>query len=182
MEEANTIGTAWLQARLVGGDEGIAIAGFIEDYAKVRLAYTTAQTAKEELPLITSTGTVQNQIWQALQRLARRNPTPVTSTLIKSVNDMFDAASAQRFAFESRVPASIAWILIDGALLTVGAVGYHLGLSGYRQVLLMMLLLAMWTGGIALIADLNRPRAGAIRVDASPLLWQLQSFQSPPAL
>jgi hypothetical protein len=37
----------------------------------------------------------------------------------------------------------------------------------------------MWAGGMALIADLNRPRIGAIRVDPAPLVWTIQSFERP---
>ena len=181
VQEANTIGTAWLRAGLIGGDEGKALAGLIEDYAKVRLDYTQAETVADEPPYLAATGTMQNRIWQSVQEAARRTPTPITATLVNAVNDMFDASLVQRFAFESRVPISLSWVLLDGALLTIGAVGYHLGLSGVRQVVLTALLLAMWSGGLVLIVDLNRPRVGSIRADPAPLIWTIQGFQSPPA-
>ena len=47
-----------------------------------------------------------------------------------------------------------------GSLLAIGAMGYHLGVSGARQVVLTSLLLVMWAGGMVLIADLNRPASG----------------------
>jgi len=34
----------------------------------------------------------------------------------------------------------------------------------------------MWAGALMLIADMNQPRAGAIRVDPAPLLWTIQGF------
>jgi hypothetical protein len=39
-------------------------------------------------------------------------------------------------------------------------------------------MLAMWTGGLLLIVDLNRPRVGLIRVDPAPLVWTVQGFGS----
>jgi hypothetical protein len=70
-------------------------------------------------------------------------------------------------------------MLMAGSLLAIGAMGYHLGASGSRQVVLTWLLLVMWAGGMVLIADLNRPRIGAIRVDPAPLIWTVQSFSQP---
>ena len=63
-----------------------------------------------------------------------------------------------------------------GSLLAIGAMGYHLGVSGARQVVLTSLLLVMWAGGMVLIADLNRPRVGVILVDPAPLVWAIQGF------
>jgi hypothetical protein len=47
--------------------------------------------------------------------------------------------------------------------------GYHLGPAGSRQPVLTALLALMWTGGIVMTVDLNRPRFGAIRIEAAPL-------------
>jgi hypothetical protein len=73
-------------------------------------------------------------------------------------------------------------MLLCGALLAMGAMGYQFGLSGARHPVLVSLLLAMWTGGMALIMDLNQPRLGSIRVDPAPLVWTIQDFggSSPP--
>src|SRR5271165_7106529 len=43
LDEANTIGTAWLRTGLAG-TSGNAIAGLIEEYARARLAYLVAAT------------------------------------------------------------------------------------------------------------------------------------------
>jgi hypothetical protein len=48
-----------------------------------------------------------------------------------------------------------------------------------RYPVLAALLLAMWTGGMMLIVDLNRPRQGSIRVDPAPLIWTIQGFAAP---
>jgi hypothetical protein len=94
---------------------------------------------------------------------------------------MFESAVNEQFAFESRVPADLSWMLLAGSLLAIGAMGYHLGVSGSRQVVLTSLLLVMWAGGMVLIADLNRPRIGAIRVDPAPLRWILEDFSQAPS-
>ena len=62
VQEANTIGTAWLRARLVGADEGNAIAGLIEDYTRVRIEYTSAGLAGPVSDLIAKTGVLQTKM------------------------------------------------------------------------------------------------------------------------
>jgi hypothetical protein len=177
VQEANAIGTAWLRAHLAG-EEGPVLAGLIEDYAKVRLAYTTAGTLSAEPELIARTNILQTEIWAKAQAVAARAPTAVTATLINALNDMFDQSLAQRFAFESRVPPNLAWMLLVGSVLAIGAMGFQLGLNGARQVLLVALLLLMWAGAMMLIVDMNRPRIGGIRVNPAPLLWTIQGFGS----
>jgi hypothetical protein len=176
VQEANAISTAWLRSKLIASDEGPTITGLVEAFAKVELAYVSTDSFDAEPGLIARTNDLQAQMWQAAQTVARRDPSSITASLITALINMFDAAVAERFAFESRVPADLSWMLLAGSLLAIGAMGYHLGASGSRQVVLTALLLVMWAGGMVLIADLNRPRIGAIRVDPAPLIWTMQGF------
>jgi hypothetical protein len=180
--EANAIGTAWLRAGLVRGAEGPELRRLLEEYARLRLDYMQAgPNAEREAALNRATAAAQAAIWAPAQAAALRDPTPVMAGVIASLNDTFDAALSQRYAFESRVPAHILWLLLGGSVLAVGAVGGQLGLGPQRHLVLSVLLMAMWTGGMLLIVDLNRPRQGQIRVDAAPMIWTLQGFGPPAA-
>jgi hypothetical protein len=179
VQEANAIGTAWLRAKAVGGDQGLAIASLVEEVAKVELAFTVARSTEPEAELIARRGALQDQIWGLVGTVVQRQPSPVTTAMMTALNEMFDAELAERFAFDSRVPLTLSWMLICGALLAVGAMGYQFGLTGDRHPLLVSVLLVMWTGGMVLIADLNRPRLGTIRVDPAPLVWTIEGFTAP---
>jgi len=166
----------------VRGEEGRAIDELIEELAKVELAFTVARSTAPETSLLAPREALQDRIWGPVQTVARADPTSITTALVTALNEMFDSALAQRFAFDSRVPPKLSWMLLCGALLAVGAMGYQFGLTGARHPVLVALLLAMWTGGMMLIVDLNRPRLGAIRVDPAPLIWTIHGFAtaSPP--
>jgi hypothetical protein len=179
--EANAIGTAWLRAKLVGEPEGEALAAQIADYAKTRLAFTRADYNGPIDRLNARTGEQQQQIWALVTSIARKSPTPISATLINAVNDMIDASLSQRFAFETHVPGHMVLTLVFGSLIAIAAMGYQLGLVGYRQPVLTSLLLLMWTGGIAMTVDLNRPRLGDIRVETAPLEWTIEGFKAPTA-
>jgi hypothetical protein len=180
IQEANSIRTAWLRSKLIPGDEGAAIMALIETIATVELAYVSTDSLEAEPELIARQNKLQAQIWEAVQVVARRDPSWNTAALISAVIDMFNAARSERFAFESEVPADLSWMLMGGSLLAIGAMGYHLGASGSRHMVLTSLLLVMWAGGMVLIADLDRPRIGVIRVDPAPLQWTIQGFSRAP--
>jgi hypothetical protein len=180
IQEANSIRTAWLRSKLIPGDEGAAIMALIETIATVELAYVSTDSLEAEPELIARQNKLQTQIWEAVQVVARRDPSWNTAALISAVIDMFNAARSERFAFESEVPADLSWMLMGGSLLAIGAMGYHLGASGSRHMVLTSLLLVMWAGGMVLIADLDRPRIGVIRVDPAPLQWTIQGFSRAP--
>jgi hypothetical protein len=178
VQEANAIGTAWLRAKVVNAPEGAALVGLIEDYARVRLDYVKA-TADKELALLARTNAMQSQMWAGFKPLVQREPTPITASLMAALNDMFDASLSSRFALVSKTPQHLPVMLLCGALLAIGAMGFQIGIAGQRPLLLLALMLVMWTGGLLLIVDLNRARVGLIQVDPAPLIWTIQGFAAP---
>lgn len=174
--EANAIGTAWLRAKLVGGPEGEAISGLVRQYAQTRLAFTRASADSAIGDLNARTSQEAHEIWAQASQAARKAPTPITATLVNALNEMFDSAQAQRFAFQGETPNAMLDMMILGAIIAIGAMGYETGLRGPRQPVLTSLLLVMWAGGMVMTVDLNRPRLGAIRVDPRPLEWTIEEM------
>jgi hypothetical protein len=178
LQEANSMEAAWLRSKLIGGERGPPITAMIEEFAKVQLAYVSSDRFEDEAGLIAREIALQANIWHAMEVLSREQPSNATSGLALTLTEMFGAARAERFAFASQVPANMTWMLMAGSVLAIGALGYHLSASGSRHIVLTSLLLVMWAGGIVLIADLNRPRIGAIRVDPAPLRWTIDDFST----
>jgi hypothetical protein len=178
LQEANSVQAAWLRSKLIGGERGPPVTAMIEEFAKVQLAYVSTDRFDDEAGLIARKTALEARIWQAMQVLSREQPTSATSGLALALTEMFGAARAERFAFASQVPSGMTWMLMGGSVLAIGALGYHLSASGSRHIVLTSLLLVMWAGGIVLIADLNRPRIGAIRVDPAPLRGPIDDFSA----
>ncbi len=93
--KANAIGTAWLRANLVDDAEGIAIAGKIEDYARVRLAFTTAISEANVPALVAQTIALQADIWRDTQMIARRAPIPITAETLACAARNLDCVDIQ---------------------------------------------------------------------------------------
>ncbi len=174
--EANAISGAWQRAKLVGGPEGDAISSLVRQYAQIRLDFTRASADRPLGDLGARTSEVAREISEQLGQAARKAPTPITATLVTAIDEMFDSAQAQRFAFLDETPNAILDMMFLGAIIAIGAMGYETGLRGARQPVLTSLLLVMWAGGMVMTVDLNQPRLGAIRVDARPLEWTIQEI------
>jgi len=179
--EANAIGTAWLRARLVADPEGGAIANGIREFAQTRLDFTRAKSEAPVEALDIRSNEEADNIWRLTEEVSRKAPTPITATLVNALNEMFDSAQAQRFAFLGQTPGPMLDMMMLGSLIAIGALGYGMGLKGSRQTVLTCLLLLMWTGAMVMAVDLNQPRVGLTHVDTRPLEWTIRDIdQAPP--
>ena len=77
------------------------------------------------------------------------------------------------------VPDTVVILLIIGAILTLGMVGYSAGLTRRRSLLSAVVLVIVLGSVITLVVDLDRPRDGFLQVNQQPLL-DLQSQIGAP--
>ncbi len=187
LAEANAIGTAWLRAKAIGQPRGDQIAQQLEKYTNLRIGFVTAEHDTAALKQLNDeTNALQSAIWANVSVIVREQPNPVTSSLMASLNDVFDMTTAERFAFEFRLPSQIFWLLIGLTLIAMAALGYQQALRGPRLRILAALLCLVWTVVIVDILDLAAARVGNFRTSAAAYEWTLQGFQSgtsaPPAL
>ena len=101
----------------------------------------------------------------------------VLTSLMAAVNDAFDMTTAERFAFELRLPPQIFWLLVSMTLLSMAALGYQLGLRGGSVRIMVALLTVMWTLVTVDILDLASPRLGSFRTGTAAYEWTLQGFK-----
>jgi hypothetical protein len=109
--------------------------------------------------------------------ILHEQPNVVSTSLMAALNDAFDQATVERFAYYLRLPTPIFWLLIGMTLLGTAALGFQLGLSGRRVHMLVAFLSIMWTVVIVDILDLGSPRIGAFRAGTAAYDWTLQGFK-----
>ena len=178
LAEANAIGTAWLRAEAIGGPRGSEIARLLEQYTHLRIDFIQAENDPAMLDdMNRRTSALQTQIWGHVSAIARERTDPVVVSLMAALNDTFDMTTASRFAYGLRLPPQMAWLLFGMALISMGALGYQVGLRGNPNHALAALLTLMWTAVIVDILDLASPRIGALRTSAAVYEWTLQGFQ-----
>jgi hypothetical protein len=177
LNEANAIGTAWLRAGVIGGEEGARMQRLLVDYTEVRIhVYRDLRTRADGDRLDAETAALQTALWQTATEVARAHPTAISGLMLSALNEMFDLSMTQKRYFTERVPPHILRLLMWTSIIAVGAMGYHFGTTGMRQLVMSTLLLVLWASAIVLIVDINRPRQGTVIVSHAPLEWTLESF------
>jgi hypothetical protein len=178
LTEANAIGTAWLRAQAIDHPRSAEIARLLEDYTRLRREFVHAGLDAAAIDRINQqTNAAQSLIWGHLAAVVRERPDPVSAALQASLNDTFDSATAQRFAFETRLPPQLAWLLLGMATISMAGLGYQLGQRGKPLRILSTMLVAMWTAILVVILDLGAARLGNIRTGSAVYEWTLQGFQ-----
>ena len=79
----------------------------------------------------------------------------------------------------ARVPETVLLLLVGGAALSLGMVGYSAGLTRRRSLLSAVVLIVALGAVLMIVVDLDRPREGFIQVSQQPLI-DLQQQIGPP--
>ena len=185
LSEANAIGTAWLRAEAIDHVRGPEIAKLLEEYTRLRREFVSEGQDQSTVDEFNQrTNALQSKIWGHVAAIVREQPNVVSTSLMAAINDAFDEATAERFAYYLRLPPPIFWLLLGMTLLGMAALGFQLGLSGKQVHVMVAFLSVMWTVVIVDILDLASPRIGAFRASAAVYDWTLQGFkgglQNPP--
>ena len=169
VQEANAIGTFYLRLDLLPAESQGTLREKMRQYVDARLAFyrklSDQDEAKTEMERST---TLQLAIWSEAVAGSRRAGLPSVMTLVLSAaNDMIDITTTRSMALKMHPPPIIFGML--GVLVLVSSLlaGYGMAGSRRRNWLHMLIFAAMMSIAIYVILDLEYPRFGLIRVDAT---------------
>ena len=177
LDEANAIGTTYLRAGMLP-ESGEHIRGLLREYVSVRLNAVRSQNLAEG---IRRSEDIQQKVWTEAETVGNKNPNSIVVGLfIQSLNEMIDLhAKRVQAGVRSRIPGAIWLGLFAVACLSFATMGYHAGLSGTRRSLAILAVAVTFSVVIELIADLDRPLEGVLRVSQQALLDVQQSMKPP---
>ena len=177
LDEANAIGTTYLRAGMLP-ERGEQIHGLLREYVSVRLNAVRSQNLAEG---IRRSEDIQQKVWTEAETVGNKNPNSIVVGLfIQSLNEMIDLhAKRVQAGVRSRIPGAIWLGLFAVACLSFATMGYHAGLSGTRRSLAILAVAVTFSVVIELIADLDRPLEGVLRVSQQALLDVQQSMKPP---
>ena len=177
LDEANAIGTTYLRAGMLP-ERGDQIRALLRDYVRVRLEAFQSRNVAEG---IRSSESIQQHVWTEAENVAQKNPSSIVVGLfVQSLNETIDLhAKRVQAGLRSRIPGAIWLGLFAVAALSLAAMGYHAGLSGTRRSLAIIAVAVTFSVVIELIADLDRPQEGILKVSQQALL-DVQRSMNPP--
>ena len=177
LDEANAIGTTYLRAGMLP-ERGEEVCHLLRDYVAVRLEVVQPGKLAEG---IRRSENIQQQVWTEAETVAEKNPNSIIVGLfVQSLNEMIDLhAKRMQAGLRSRIPGAIWLGLFAVAALSLVTMGYHAGLSGTRRSLAILAVAVTFSVVIELIADLDRPQEGILRVSQQALLDVQRSMNTP---
>jgi hypothetical protein len=177
LDEANAIGTTYLRAGMLP-DRREEIRGLLRDYVDTRLQAVQSGDATEG---IRRSEQLQDQLWAHAVAIGEKNPTSIVVGLfIQSLNEVIDLHAKRVMAgMRNRIPGAIWAALFTIAVFSLAAMGYHAGLSRTSRSIAQLAVAVTFSAVIGLIADLDRPQEGVLKVSQQALVDLRQSMQAP---
>jgi hypothetical protein len=176
--EANAIGTEYQRAALLPAPEAAVVKRLLRTYTDLRIQFYAAHDDDALKDINVRTGALQGELWSAIVPVATDTPTPITALVVSGMNEAFNARSSTQAAWLNRVPVEAWWLL---AVMSVGCIfflGYGFrSTSATRRLSLVMPLLV--SVALALIADIDSPRRGMIRIPPQNLLDLVGTMAAP---
>jgi hypothetical protein len=165
--EANAIGTEYVRADLLAPAQASQVRGLLKQYTDLRIQWYREQSWGNLTPINQHTSEIQNQLWAATSQSALAQPTPVQALAVAGMNDVLNSQGYTQAAWWNRIPVG-AWSLMFAiAVFCNVLLGYGAHQIARRLFMVLPLLVAI---AFFLIADIDSPRGGVIRVRPQNLL------------
>ena len=176
--EANAIATAYMRAELLPPADAARVRSLIGSYLEQRLTYYQTRSLRTLAEADLATAKIEGLLWQAVIVPARQNPNSVTALAVASINDVVRTQGDTQASWHNRIPLT-AWMMMGSiaffAMLLVG-IGVERPRRFPHILAALPLIIAI---AFFLIADVESPRLGIIRVVPDSLLELSHSLQSP---
>jgi len=175
--EANAIGTEYVRATLLPAADAANVRTILRDYLDQRILFYTTRDGEKVQGINQRTDELQNDLWSAVRAPSSELPTPMLALAVSGMNDVLNSQGYTQAAWRNRVPVT-AWVLM--AAIAVWAnimLGYGLRHAETEPVLLLILPLVL-SISFFLIADVDTPRGGVIKVFPQNLVSLVQTMRS----
>ena len=174
IDEANAIGTTYLRAAMLP-ERRDEIRALLRSYVDARLEAVRPGRVAEG---ILRSEDIQDQLWSAATAIGlQHGDSIIVGLFVTSLNEVIDLhAKRVNAGLRNRIPGAIWLALLTIALLSLGAMGYHSGLSGTIRSIAIIVVAVTFSAVIALIADLDRPGEGSLIVSQQALIDVRQSM------
>jgi hypothetical protein len=174
--EANAIGTEYLRLDLLPSAERANARGLLRNYLDQRISFYETRDEKTLRQIDAATGKLQNELWSTVEAPATGQPTPVLALVLAGMNDVLNSQGYTQAAWWNRIPIGAWSLMVVIAICSSVLIGYgaHRAQSAFVRLLALPLVLCI---AFFLIADIDSPRRGVIRVLPQNLISLAQSLR-----
>jgi hypothetical protein len=173
--EANAIGTEYVRADLLPAADAQKVRTLLAKYTDQRILFYEAREEQELRRVNADIAQLQTELWSTVLRPASSQPTPLTALVVSGMNDVLNSEGYTQAAWWNRIPVS-AWVLMTAIALCCNLlIGFSIRRTKTESVVFLVMTVVV-SISFFLIADIDSPRAGIIRVRPQNLVSLSQSF------
>jgi hypothetical protein len=174
--EANAIGTEYVRADFLPAADASKVRALLRKYIDQRVLFYQTRDDRQLQEVDAATAQVQADLWNAVQGPAQAMTTQVAVLAASGMNDVLNSQGYTQAAWWNRIP-SAAWALMMAiAICSNLLIGYGARRGEAKTSLLLVLPLVV-SISFSLIADIDSPRGGVVRVRPQNLVSLSQSLQ-----
>jgi hypothetical protein len=173
-QEANAIGTEYVRADLLPGDAA-KVHALLRSYLDQRVLCYRTQDEQQLREVNAQTARLQIEMWSIVSASATAKPTPVAALVLAGMNDVLNSQGYTQAAWWNRIPIAAWALLITISIFCNILVGY---VSHGRSAFLFLILPIALSISLFLIADIDSPHYGIIRVAPQNLESLVESLHS----
>ena len=174
--EANAIGTEYLRIDLMPAESVTTVRALMRKYLDLRIVFYETVDQRELDRISADTTKLQSGLWSAMLPAANAQPTLAQALAIAGMNDVLNAQGYTQASWWNRIPVA-AWALMGLIAIACNLViGYG---ERSKHALLILVIPIVVSISFLLIADIDSPRGGIIRVMPENLISLAQSVRGP---
>ncbi len=174
--EANAIGTEYVRADFLPPADAEKARALLRAYLDERIRFYGVHDESQLKRVDTTTAQMQDELWTAVRVPAEAKPTVLLALVVSGMNDVLNSQGYTQAAWWNRIPHA-AWGLMIAIAVCCGVLLGYGARRSKSELLLMLVLPLVVSISFFLIADIDSPRGGVIRVRPQNLLSLSQSLR-----
>jgi hypothetical protein len=176
-EEANAIGTEYVRVDLLPPEDAAKLKEQLRKYLEERILFYTLR-GDVLIQVNERAARLQQDLWASVRVPAMAQPTPMAALAVSGMNDVLNAQGYVQAAWWNRIPTAAWLMMVTIAVFCNALIGY--GARGEPRMAgaLFIMLPLIVSISFFLIADIDSPRRGVIRVEPKNLMSLADSLSS----
>ena len=174
--EANAIGTEYVRADFLPPADAVKVRALLRKYIDQRVLFYETRDDRQLEEVDVATAQLQADLWSAVQGPAQAMPTQVVALAASGMNDVLNSQGYTQAAWWNRIPSAAWALMVTIAICSNLLIGYG-ARRGEAKTSLLLVLPLIVSISFSLIADIDSPRGGVVRVRPQNLETLHQSLQ-----
>ena len=166
--EANAIGTEFLRADLLPPKVADSTKALLIEYVDQRILFYSKESPEKVREIRHKTDELQIALWNEILPSVRAQPDPTMALVASGMNDVLNSQGYVQAAWWNRIP-STAWALMTAIAISANLLVGFGARNFQKNIGLFMIFPFVISVSFFLIADIDSPRDGVIRIESKNL-------------